>query len=91
MPPTTLTPKEKKSFTLSSESVRFLEEQRIKRNAQSVSAALEEILLAVRKEEEREAIEAAVTKYYDSLTDEDVEEDRQWAEFAASVFPGEAE
>jgi hypothetical protein len=34
-----------------------------------------------------EEISAAVTRYYDSLTDEEIAEDRAWGEFAASQFP----
>jgi hypothetical protein len=41
------------------------------------------------KEKELEEISAAVTRYYDSLTDEEIAEDRAWGEFAASPFPGE--
>ena len=87
MPPTTLTPKEKKSYTLSSESVKFLEAQREILNAQSASAALEQILQAARREAAREAIGEAIGKHYDELTSEEAEENRQWAEFSVSVFP----
>ena len=83
---TTLTPKEKKSYTLSSESVKFLEAQREKLQTQSVSAALEEILQAVRRQEAQAAIDDAITKYYDSLTDEEVEEDRQWGQLGLQHF-----
>jgi len=33
-----------------------------------------------------EKISAAVTRYYDSLTDEEIAEDREWGEFAALQF-----
>ena len=39
------------------------------------------------KEKELEEISAAVTRYYDSLTDDEIAEDRAWAEFAAKQFP----
>jgi hypothetical protein len=32
---------------------------------------------------------AAVTHYYDSLTDEEIAENCEWGEFAASQFPDE--
>jgi hypothetical protein len=41
------------------------------------------------KEKELEEISGAVTRYYDSLTDEEIAEDRAWGEFAASQFPAE--
>jgi hypothetical protein len=41
------------------------------------------------KEKELEEISESFTRYYDSLTDEEIAEDRAWGEFAASQFPGE--
>jgi hypothetical protein len=41
------------------------------------------------KEEELEKISAAVTRYYDSLTDEEIAEDRAWGDFVASQFPAD--
>jgi hypothetical protein len=38
---------------------------------------------------ELEKIAASVTRYYDSLTDEEVAEDRAWGDFAATQFPDE--
>jgi hypothetical protein len=48
--------KAKKSYTLSSESVAFLEALRKKRRARSISAILEEILQGVRRERERASV-----------------------------------
>jgi predicted CopG family antitoxin len=81
--------KAKKSFTLSIESVAYLEEVRKKNGAGSMSAILEEILRAAQREEKRAAIDRAMTEYDDSLTDEEVEEERQWGEFAMRGFPTE--
>jgi hypothetical protein len=36
-----------------------------------------------------EEISACVTRYYDSLTDEELAEDRAWGEFAATQLAGE--
>jgi hypothetical protein len=42
----------------------------------------------MRKEKkELEEISAVVTRYYDSLTDEETAEDRDWGEFATLQFP----
>ena len=78
--------KAKKSFTLSVDSVAFLEEMRKKNSAASISAILEEILQAVRREEKRAAIDRAMTEYYNSLSDKEVAEERQWGEFARRAF-----
>jgi hypothetical protein len=78
--------KAKKSFMLSAESVAFLEEKRRKGNAESISAILEAILQAVRRQEKRAATDRAITEYYNSLSDEEVAEERQWGEFARRGF-----
>jgi len=74
--------KAKKSYTLSPESVEFLEALRRQRSAPSTSAVLEEILGALRREQTRTKVEAAVGNYYDTLTDREVEEQVAWGRFA---------
>jgi hypothetical protein len=83
--------KAKKSFTLSPETVAFLEQMRKLRQAESVSAILEEILQDVRREQERASVEQAVTNYYSSLSDDELEEHARWGEFALAQFPKEEE
>jgi hypothetical protein len=81
--------KAKKSYSLSRQTVAFLEQMRKKRQAESVSAILEDILQNVRREQERASVERAVADYYSSLTDAEVQEHAQWGEFALSQFPKE--
>ena len=81
--------KEKKTFTLSPESVAFLEARRDKQRASSASAVLEAILQAARREDQTAALESAVAGYYDSLSGEEIDERRQWGEFALKQFPRE--
>jgi hypothetical protein len=81
--------KAKKSFTLSSESVEFLEAVRKKRRALSVSSVLEEILQEARRVQEAGRLERAVEDYYASLSDNDVKEQINWGEFALREFPNE--
>jgi hypothetical protein len=76
--------KVKKSYTLSPESVDFLETQRKKRRARSSSAVLEEILQAVRREAELARMNQSVIDYYDSLSDEEMKELSEWGEFGLS-------
>jgi hypothetical protein len=38
------------------------------------------------KPEQLGAVSASVTRYYDSLTDEEAAEERAWGEFAATQF-----
>jgi hypothetical protein len=81
--------KAKKSYTLSSESVAFLELMRKKRRAVSVSSVLEEILQAVRRRQEQDRVEQSVSQYYSSLSGKEAAELVEWAEFASREFQGE--
>lgn len=67
--------------------MKFLESVRKKRRAQSISAVLEEILQATRREEEKANVARSTVEYYDSLSDEEVAEDERWGEFALRHFP----
>jgi hypothetical protein len=78
--------KAKKSYTLSPESVAFLEELRKRRRAASISAVLEGILQAVRRQEERAKIEKSVDAYYSSLSCKEAAEHAEWGDFATSEF-----
>jgi hypothetical protein len=82
--------KAKKSYTLSPESVAYLESLRKRRRAPSTSSVLEEILQAFRRQQERVNIEESVTAYYSSLSDKEVQEQAQWGELALSEFPNES-
>jgi hypothetical protein len=50
---------------------------------------LDELIARQRRAEESRRISASITSYYDSLTDKEVAEDRDWGEFAESQFPDE--
>jgi len=76
--------KRRRTFTLSPDSLAYLDEQARRRNLGSQSAFLDELLQEKSMEQRRAALEANVTAYYDSLSDAEVEEDRAWGEFAGS-------
>ena len=79
----------KKSYTLSPESVAFLEALRKKQRAASISAILEEILQTARREHDRAAVDRAVADYYGSLSTDEVAEQAEWGELALREFPHE--
>ena len=78
--------KTKKSYTLSPESVAFLETLQKKRRATSVSSVLEEILAALRREQQREAVERSIKEYYGSISDKEAHEQTEWGAFALREF-----
>jgi len=86
-PGTARTRKAKRTFTLSRDSVDFLETEREKRGQESTSAVLEELIRECRQKPDTQKIDAAISAYYDSLSDEEREENKCWGEFAESQFP----
>ncbi len=84
--------KERKSFTLSRESIALLDELRASRQGasrQSTSAVLDDLLRTFNTERRRRAVELAVAHYYDSLSEQARAEDNQWAEFALAQLGDE--
>ena len=78
--------KAKKSYTLSQESVKFLERVRRQRRAASVSSVLDELIFEARPTQELARIDQETKEYYDSLTDEEAKELSELGEFATRKF-----
>ena len=89
MPKSSSVRKEKRTFSLSRESLRYLDAVRKERKSASLSAVLDELIRQQQRIKERERISTSFTRYYDSLTDEEVADDRAWGEFALKQFPPE--
>ncbi|MGH9501114.1 MAG: hypothetical protein ACRD3L_18390 [Terriglobales bacterium] len=81
--------KARKTFSLSRETVKYLESLRKERKMGSMSSVLEDVVRQLQQTRELERISAAATRYYDSLTPEETAEDRAWGDFAATQFPNE--
>lgn len=79
--------KQRRSFTLSKESISFLERERRQARIASVSAFLDQLIQQCRRQKEQQRIEASITRYYDSLSPEEVDEEKDWAEFVQSQIP----
>jgi len=82
--------KQRKTFTLSPESVAFLEKlsanRADSRGRESVSAVLDDLLRAVVKNHDRQQIEEQIGKYYDQRSEEQVQEEIDWGTFATDEF-----
>jgi len=83
------TRKAKKTFSLSREAVAFLETEKQKRGRESTSVVLEELIQECREKGDTKKLNIAISGYYDSLTDEERDENSRWGEFAESQFPSD--
>jgi hypothetical protein len=89
MPKPSTARKEKKTFSLSRQSVMFLEAVRKERRGRSISSVLEDIIRQQQQAQEIKSISASVSSYYDSLTEPQIREDRAWGQFAETQLPKE--
>lgn len=81
--------KAKRTFSLSRQTVAFLEAERKARQQKSLSAVLEEIVRQHQEEKEMERVSASITRFYDTISEEGRAENLAWAEFAETQFPTE--
>ena len=87
MPLTHTHRKLKRTFSLSPESLACLERIQKDQRLPSVSAALDHVIREKKLQAENQRISASVTKYYDSMGEEEMAEDRAWGQFAETQFP----
>lgn len=80
----------KKSFSISVESEAFIRKSCRERKSDSESETLDALLSELRAIRQKEAVEAAYTDYYDSLTNEEAREEQAWAAFAESQLSKES-
>ena len=81
--------KERKSFTLSRESIALLSELCAARDSsgrRSASAVLDSLLRSLNKERKRRAVDQAFTRYYNGLSEQAQREDKEWGEFSLAEF-----
>ena len=83
------TRKIKRSFTLSRQSSAFVTEVRRRSHARSDSEALDMLLQEAMAAQRKAELDAAVIAYYDNATDEELQEQADWARGAsAGMFSG---
>ena len=75
--------KVKRSFTLTPESLAYVRETRRRRRAGSDSEALDLLLRESMLARKQAEIDAAFKAYYDTASDEELREQREWAEGSA--------
>ena len=70
----------KRSFTISPESATFLRDVRAERNAGSESETLDLLLKELMEKRKLAEIDAAFKEYYDTASDAQLAEEREWAQ-----------
>jgi hypothetical protein len=73
--------KQKRSFTLSPDSIAFLERLRKKRKAPSCSKVLDDLISEAGRRHRKAEIHSAMDDYYSNMTEEEMSEDRAWGQF----------
>ena len=83
---TTLTAKRriKKSYSISVEAESFIRKVRKARKIASDSEALDILLRESIEVHRKSAVDAAYKAYYDSASDQELEEEKSWAEFGTA-------
>ena len=81
--------KERRTFTLSPESVALLKDLRAARGGarrRSVSSTLDDLLRALDRQRKRESAEKAISEYYDELNESERIEANEWGQFSLTQF-----
>jgi len=82
----------KLSTTVAPETYAYLERLVTRGEASNLAEALDAVVRRQIEQERHAELERRMAEYYDTLSDEDIAEDRVWGEFAthAMVEPGES-
>ena len=74
------TRKQARTFSLSKDVIEVVEAFRNEKQAESLTAALEEIV----RDWKKSRLAAQFTAYYDSLSDQEITEEQDWGQFSES-------
>ena len=80
----TATRRIKKSYSISVEAESFVRKVRKTRKIASDSEALDLLLREAIEVHRKSAVDAAYKAYYDSASDQELEEEKSWAEFGSA-------
>lgn len=81
--------KQKKTFSLTPDSVAYL--KALAKNYGSASEAVDAIIREKQSQAEKEKVSVSIRHYYDSLDNQERQENRNWGEFAETQFPEEVD
>jgi hypothetical protein len=78
--------KERRTYSLNPELVRYIEKVREERGIESASSALEQIICESKRQRDRKHQDDLISNYYTSLDEADIEQEKQWGRFAETQF-----
>lgn len=81
--------KERRTYSLDPELVRYVEKVREERRIESASSALEQIIWESKRQRDRKHQDDLISNYYSSLDEADIEREKHWGRFAETQFPTE--
>ncbi|HET7209395.1 MAG TPA: hypothetical protein VFI95_22660 [Terriglobales bacterium] len=84
-----ITRKARRTFSLSRESLDYLEKLQKAKRHRSISSLLDELIRRQQEANDMRAISASISSYYDSLNEEQAAEQRAWGQFAESQWSNE--
>jgi hypothetical protein len=81
--------KERRTYSLDPELVKYVEGFRRERRIGSASSALEQLLWESKRRRERQRHDEGIANYYSSLGDAEAQRESEWGKFAETQFPTE--
>ena len=81
--------KERKTFSLDPELMKYIDMVKKKNRIQSASSALEEILRENKQRHDEQQLDDRIASYYSSLTEEEVRQEEEWGKFSEAQIPTE--
>jgi hypothetical protein len=79
--------REKRTFSLSADALAYLDA--FAANYRSASEALDTLIREKRAQAEKERVSASIRNYYDSISEDERQENRAWGEFVESQLAEE--
>lgn len=76
------------TLSLEENTVQFLHRRRAQVKAPSLSACVEDLVAACKRQAETEELNAQTAAYYDSISDEERAENKAWGQIAEREFIG---
>ena len=79
--------KERRTYSLDPELVKYVEKVKKDSRTKSASSALEEIIRSNKRQHEERCQDEQISRYYSSLNDAEIAQESEWGGFSETQFP----